>query len=221
MFVSSPYTSEVAWAIHIAGYVGNYSSRTICTEWGYPCSPGSKNGISYNYIDYSPGLTSNYFYYYARGIATQLNSWGMGSFYWPGLRDGDWYSMTKKSVSGSSITLSIPNASALANLQRGWGMTTSVERFSTDIPTHFTLGQNYPNPFNPSTVISYQLSVISNVKLIVYDILGKEIAVLVDSKQIAGTHHTQWNAEGLPSGVYYYRLQAGSLTETKKLVLLK
>lgn len=120
-FVSNPYTTEAEWSNHIAGYVGSYSSRTICTEWGYPCSPGSKNGISYGYIDYTPGLTSNYFYYYARGIANQLRSWGMGSFYWPGLRDGDWYSMTKKSGSDSSITLSIPNASALTNLKRSWG----------------------------------------------------------------------------------------------------
>ena len=120
-FASSPYTTEAAWSNHIAGYVGSYASRTICTEWGYPCSPGSKNGISYDYIDYSPGLTSNYFYYYARGVATQLRTWGMGSIYWPGLRDGDWYSMTKKSGSDTSITLSIPNASALANLKRSWG----------------------------------------------------------------------------------------------------
>ena len=129
-FVSRPYTTEAAWSQHLAGYVGSYADRTICTEWGYPCSPGSKWHVSYGYIDYSPGLKSNYFYYYARGVADQLNSWGMGSFYWPGLRDGDWYSMTKKTGSDTSIVLSVPNKSALMNLQRGWGMTTSL------LPTH-------------------------------------------------------------------------------------
>jgi len=84
---------------------------------------GNKNGVSYGYIDYSPGLASTtYFYYYARGIANQLRSCGMGSCYWPGLRDGDWYSMTKKSGSGSTISLSVNNASALTNVKRGWGM---------------------------------------------------------------------------------------------------
>ena len=219
--VSSPYINEASWSNHIAVYVGSYSSRTICTEWGYPCSPGSKNGISYSYIDYSPGLTSNYFYYYARGIATQLNSWGMGSFYWPGLRDGDWYSMTQKSGSGSNISLSIPNASALINLKRSWGMTTSVERFSTDLPTHFNLEQNYPNPFNPSTTISFSLPSKSFVSLKVFDTLGREVSTVISEELSAGTYSRQWTGADLPSGVYLYRLQAGSFTETRKLVLLK
>jgi hypothetical protein len=221
MFVSSPYTTEAAWANHIAGYVGIYSSRTICTEWGYPCSPGNKNGISYSYIDYSPGLTSNYFYYYARGIANQLNSWGMGSIYWPGLRDGDWYSMTQKSGNGSSITLSIPNASALTNLKRSWGMTTSVERFAIDLPTHFNLEQNYPNPFNPATTISFSLPSKSFVSLKVYDTLGREVFTILSEELSAGTYSKQLNVADLPSGVYFYRLHAGSYIGTKKIVLLK
>ncbi len=88
-------------------------------------------------------------------------------------------------------------------------------------PYYFKLSQNYPNPFNPITVISYQLSVISDVKLSVYDVLGREIAVLINNRQNAGIHTTQWNAQNFPSGVYFYRLQAGSFTETKKLILLK
>jgi len=100
-------------------------------------------------------------------------------------------------------------------------MITGVENNQTRIPNGFALEQNYPNPFNPSTVIRYHLSVISNVKLSIYDILGKEIAVLVAGKQNTGTHQAQWNAENLPSGVYFYRLQAGSFVETKKLVLLR
>lgn len=220
-FVTPPYTTEAAWSNHIAGYVGNYYSRTICTEWGYPCSPGSKNSISYTYIDYSPGLMSNYFYYYARGIANQLNSWGMGSFYWPGLRDGDWYSMTTKSGSGSNITLSVPNVSALTNLKRGWGMITPVERFSADPPTHFNLNQNYPNPFNPATTISFSLPSKSFVSLKVYDALGREVSSILSEELSAGIYSKQWNAADLPSGVYFYRLQVGLFNETKKFVLLK
>ncbi|MCL6588967.1 MAG: RICIN domain-containing protein [Firmicutes bacterium] len=120
-FVSDPYRTESEWQDHIKGYVGNYSDRTVCTEWGYPNSPGTKNGVYYDYIDYNASSSTTFFYYYARGISKQLRSWNMGSFYWPGLRDGDWYSMTQKSGSGSSITLSIPNASGLYWARYAWG----------------------------------------------------------------------------------------------------
>ena len=221
-FVSPPYTTEAAWSQHLAGYVGSYAARTICTEWGYPCSPGSKNGVSYGYIDYSPGLTSNFFYYYARGVADQLSSWGMGSFYWPGLRDGDWYSMTKKTGSDSTIVLSVPNASALINLRRGWGITTSIlKKDSTDMPTHFILGQNYPNPFNPTTEISYSIPKDETVTLKVYDILGREVATLVDEEKSAGTYTVEFDGNRLSSGTYYYCFQAGNFVENKKMILLK
>jgi hypothetical protein len=131
MFVGNPYTSEAQWQSHFQSYVGNYANRTVCTEWGYPNSPGSKNGVYYDYIDYNANSGgSNYFYYYTRGISKQLRSWGMGSFYWPGLRDGDWYSMTNRSGSGANINLSIPNASGLYWLQYAWG-----EGLATNLPT--------------------------------------------------------------------------------------
>ena len=118
-FGSESMTSESQWANHIKGSVGSYADRTICTEWGGPMSPGSKNGKNYDYLDYSKTPT-NYFEAYIRGISSQLRSWNMGSFYWPGLRDGDWYSMTIKSGSGANITLSIPNQSGLDRLQYAW-----------------------------------------------------------------------------------------------------
>jgi MYXO-CTERM domain-containing protein len=119
-FGSESMTKESDWENSIKGEVGSYSDRTVCTEWGGPMSPGSKNGKSYDYLDYSTSPT-NYFEAYIRGISNQLRSWNMGSFYWPGLRDGDWYSMTIKSGSGANITLSIPNQSGLDRLQYAWG----------------------------------------------------------------------------------------------------
>jgi hypothetical protein len=89
------------------------------------------------------------------------------------------------------------------------------------IPKEFALGQNYPNPFNPSTTIRYELPTRSHVVLKVYNLLGQEVATLVDEKIEAGRYKVVWDAIAHPSGVYYYRLQAGSFTETKKLVLLK
>jgi hypothetical protein len=118
-FGSESMTSESQWADHIKGSVGSYADRTLCTEWGGPMSPGSKNGKSYDYLDYSKS-PSNYFEAYIRGISSQLRSWNMGSFYWPGLRDGDWYSMTIKNGSGANITLSIPNQSGLDRLHYAW-----------------------------------------------------------------------------------------------------
>jgi hypothetical protein len=133
MWGDSSWLTEQQWISHFQGEVGGYSSRTICTEWGYPNSPGSKNGISYDYLDYSKTSTTNYFICYARGVSAQLNSWSMGSMYWPGLRDGDWYSMTQKTGSGSGISLSIPNASGLALLNQAWGGSATIA--PTAVPT--------------------------------------------------------------------------------------
>ena len=99
----------------------------------------------------------------------------------------------------------------------------SVTEVGNEVSTvsDFKLGQNYPNPFNPSTVISYQLPVNSNVTLKVYDLLGKEVATLVDEYKPAGSFSVEFNADGLSSGIYFYILRAESFTETKKMILMK
>lgn len=89
------------------------------------------------------------------------------------------------------------------------------------VPSDFRLFQNYPNPFNPSTIISYQLPVNSHVTLSIYDILGKEVATLVDGKENAGSYAVRFNGSYLASGVYFYRLQAENYSQTRKLVLVK
>jgi hypothetical protein len=89
------------------------------------------------------------------------------------------------------------------------------------MPRTFELGQNYPNPFNPTTLISYQLPVASEVSLKVYDVLGREVMTLVNGKQDAGSYNLNFNASNLSSGVYFYRLQAGSFVQTKKMMLVK
>lgn len=84
-----------------------------------------------------------------------------------------------------------------------------------------TLHQNYPNPFNPSTLIRYQLPVSSFVSLKVFDMLGREVAVLVDGKVNAGSHEVTFNAKGLSSGVYFYRLETNGFVDTKQFTLIK
>lgn len=119
-FVNPPYEDENSWVNHIGGYIGAYASRTIATEWGGPMSPGAKNGVTYDAIDYNVP-SGSFFADYLRGASSKLRSLGMGSVYWPGLRDGDWYSLTRRSGSGSSIRLSLVNASGLDRLHYAWG----------------------------------------------------------------------------------------------------
>ncbi len=89
------------------------------------------------------------------------------------------------------------------------------------LPAGSYLTQNYPNPFNPSTSISFSLPTQSFVSLKVFDLTGREVATIVCEDLTAGSYSRTWYADGLPSGAYFYRLQAGSLTETRKLVLLR
>lgn len=88
-------------------------------------------------------------------------------------------------------------------------------------PSGFVLRQNHPNPFNPETVISYQVSVVSDVRLNVFDVLGREVAELVEGEQGPGSYSVQWDASTMPSGVYLCRLVAGGRFETKRMVLVR
>jgi hypothetical protein len=85
----------------------------------------------------------------------------------------------------------------------------------------YTLSQNYPNPFNPNTLISYRLPVTSNVTLKVYDVLGNEIATLVNEEKQPGAYEVEFDATDLTSGIYFYQLKAGNYLETRKMVMLK
>jgi ligand-binding sensor domain-containing protein len=102
-------------------------------------------------------------------------------------------------------------------------MVTSVEEPSADrrLPDHFSMDQNYPNPFNPATAIVFHLPASSFVTLKMFNPAGKEVATLVDRRMPAGNHRTEWNASGMPSGIYFYRIQAGAYSETKKIVVIR
>ena len=89
------------------------------------------------------------------------------------------------------------------------------------VPAQFGLSQNYPNPFNPTTAFSYQLSAFSSVTIKVFDVLGREVATLVNQNSPAGRYTVRWDASGMPSGVYVYRLEAGNQVSAKKMILMK
>jgi hypothetical protein len=88
-------------------------------------------------------------------------------------------------------------------------------------PLTYRLEQNYPNPFNPTTTIQYLIKERTPVELLVYDILGREVEVLVNEEQVAGYYKVNFNTGNLASGIYFYRLHAGSFVETKKMLLIK
>ncbi len=97
---------------------------------------------------------------------------------------------------------------------------TSVDE-PVNIPSDYVLNQNYPNPFNARTTISYNLPGESDVRIEITDILGRIVDVLVDEKQVAGTHKLTWDADDKPSGIYFYRIKAGEFSRARKMILLK
>ena len=103
---------------------------------------------------------------------------------------------------------------------------TSIKQIGNSIPEYFSLSQNFPNPFNPATIINYAIPSnvkrqTSDVKLIIYNSLGKQITTLVNRKHNAGSYSVEFNGEGLPSGIYFYKIKAGDFDETKRMVMLK
>lgn len=100
-------------------------------------------------------------------------------------------------------------------------MTTSVGPVTAEMPHQILMYQNFPNPLNPSTTIRYELPRSAIMRLSVYDILGREVSVLVNERKNAGSYEVKFDAAGLASGVYFYRLQAGDFTQTKRLLLVR
>jgi photosystem II stability/assembly factor-like uncharacterized protein len=151
---------------------------------------------------------------------------------------GNYGCVTKSTNSGLNWELqSIPVTYHLRNIyfinaNSGWavgqngvvigiGVPVKVEPQVSEIPREFKLYQNYPNPFNPVTTIKFQVSRYSHVKLTVYDILGKEIEVLVNKDLNAGNYSIEWKADNFPSGIYFYKMKAYNFSETKKILLIK
>jgi predicted GH43/DUF377 family glycosyl hydrolase len=172
-------------------------------EIGLAISP---DGIRWKKSDSNPVLSPSQNYYYNAGIqssSVMLNGdtlimWYDG-FYEPtcgGKADVDIY-LAKSFFDVTTVDIPIPH------------------------PTDYVLMQNYPTPFNPSTKIKYAVPQSSNVVIKVFDILGNQIATLMDEEKPVGIYELTWNASNLPSGVYFYQLNAGEFISTKKMILLK
>ncbi|GMU85458.1 MAG: hypothetical protein AMXMBFR48_07000 [Ignavibacteriales bacterium] len=130
---------------------------------------------------------------------------------------GDWNSSRELVLSASGAFSGISKLS----FYRVPGITVGIDDGEESNPSDFTLSQNYPNPFNPSTSIRFSLSDPEKVTLKVYDLIGQEVATLVDDFLEAGMHEVEFNGHNLTSGNYFYALTAGDKREVKKMVLLK
>jgi hypothetical protein len=124
---------------------------------------------------------------------------------------------------GDTIVISSPaNTVQYVLIDNGSRIITGVGDKNTELVREFSLHQNYPNPFNPQTVISYSLPNAGLVTLKVFDVVGREVAVLIQNQTVtAGAHTVVFNASKLSSGMYFYRLSSGQFTETKKMLLIK
>ncbi len=163
------------------------------------------------------------YYAYARRADTGDSLWSLDSVYAPNtiisqfgggvFTDGGLYLMgnTYSAVDGS-----IPNVGYFTS----YDIITAIHT-PNPVPQTFLLSQNYPNPFNPTTTIGYRIKNREYTTLSVYNVLGQKVATLVDGYEAPGGHEVTFDASRLPSGTYIYRLQAGSFSETKKMLLLK
>jgi len=97
----------------------------------------------------------------------------------------------------------------------------SIQNINTEIPSSYSLGQSYPNPFNPMTNVKFSIVNTGDVKIVVYDVQGREVQTLVNERLSAGTYEAKFDGSMLTSGVYFYKLSAGDFTETKRMILIK
>ena len=167
---------------------------------------------------------------YATDVNNQTFSYGItdmnGNYSITGLVPGtytvnsDSYGFSSTSSSTSSVDYN-SNFSTSASFTMTPDNITAVNESQPNIISNFKLNQNYPNPFNPTTIISYQIPYESKVVLKVFNILGEDVATLVNEDKASGSYNVQFNAINLSSGVYFYQIKADNFVDTKKLVLLK
>ena len=156
-----------------------------------------------------------------------------GTDLWSGKMTAQWYEATRAEYYNIDTEFYVPVPEGVAWVSVGDTVRKAMDIYFLEaipsgnqentamIPESFRLNQNYPNPFNPVTNIQYALPVAAHVEIRIFNMLGQQVSSLIDKKQTAGVHRIQWDGSGFPSGLYFYRIQAGEFCDTKKCLLLK
>jgi Tol biopolymer transport system component len=224
-------SSMTLWNDRNAGYQGhawfantrNGGNVDTCYATWTPSLPA--NGV-YEVSAFVPSIANatdaRYLIAYNGGNFTKSINQSQNGDTWVSLGS---YSFTKGS--GGSVRLGDQSSNSGQTLafdairwSRAQNLATDVKR-TADVPDGFVLHQNYPNPFNPGTNLEFRVSSLRFVTLRIFDVLGKEVATLVNEVRAAGAYTVRWDASSLPSGVYYYRLEAGGFVDSKKMLLMK
>ena len=142
-----------------------------------------------------------------------INGYNSGSY------QGDYIGVT--SVGSNIVPLWMDNFSGIYQAWTSNVMVIGINNNNNQLPSSYLLAQNYPNPFNPVTKIKFDIPKTGFVSLTVFDNLGREISALINENLNPGTYEADWDASNYASGVYFYRLEAGSFIETKKMLLVK
>ncbi len=175
----------------------------------------SKSGISSAKMYWTLDTTSGF---------TQVNMTNIGDTFRANipqqpLNTRIYYYISATSVSGRTVAKPLPAPSA--NFRFMVTNVTGIEPVSAGIPEKFSLHQNYPNPFNPVTKIKFDIAKNSDVKLVIYDLTGREVLKITEAYMTAGSYSYQWDASSFSSGIYFYRLETDTYTEVKKMILVK
>jgi photosystem II stability/assembly factor-like uncharacterized protein len=204
------YSVAFNGAIGFTGQTVALKSTDAGGTWAAATLPGTGTVYSFN------GVALRF--WYARGA----------SIYWSSDNGANFAS--QYTGTGTYQAMSIVQD---GNILRGWAVSgtggiivyndilTGIIKNQNEVPANYSLSQNYPNPFNPSTKINFNLPKSGMVTLKIYDIIGSEVATLVNENLNAGSYNIDWNASSLSSGVYFYRIQSGNFVETKKMMLVK
>jgi WD40 repeat protein len=200
-------------------YVFTHRSDTCYAQW----QPTLKEEGMYEvsaYVPYSTAKAARYKIVNARDTATVIVNQSQYDSSWVSLGTFPFAKGDSGYVRLGDGSDSVGQAIIFDAIRWTYQSPMAVDEISSQ-PLHFELSQNYPNPFNPSTRIQYSVSSSEKVTLKVYDVLGREIATLVNERKSPGMYEVQFDGSGLSSGMYFYRLQAGNFVDTKKFVLLK
>jgi hypothetical protein len=192
--------------------MGKYLSEITVTK-DQVHSVAAPIDFAFEYVTYANGLADSIMRAdtFAKTLANSTSS----SAYYTALWE-ETGAMTKKQIQNATVDLACLWYTAAVNA----GLI-SVTSVSTQRQLRFGLHQNYPNPFNPSTTISFTLGSPTDVNLKIYNLLGEEIESLISGNRPAGTYRVEWIPNGVASGIYFYRMEAGGFVETRKLILMK